>query len=707
MIRARFFVFASAPAVLLAACSGGPSGGPTGGSSGSPQGSSGASGSTGNRGSSSSGCDVSGCGGSTGGVGSTGPTGTSGGSSAATGTSGHQGTSAGSTGSTGTSGGSSAATGTSGSSGGGSSTGAACQAGQPCTPTNPCDLGSTACSAGQSACQDVGPNAAANGQGCGGGNVCENGTCAPCQQGASCVPANPCHDGSLDCASGSCQDTGAFAAAGLGCGGGVCDGSGHCQAGCWIGGALVPTATIGDGGCTSCQPATSPSSWTNLPDGTACGAIAACAGGVCQAGCTINGTFYPDQTPNPADACQGCAVAASTTAWSRFSGFVDAGGWQTQYFTDWVVSADFNGDGFADLAAATEVSGPPAQAYVEVGLNDGRGNMAPSVAYPGRVSGAALIGLWPPIVTANFSGTGPGVGYAYEPPDNTSVQSLDFLPSAGGGTLGAMVEVPGPTVVDPNAAGSTFANAPVTGRFGPSAADDVVVVGEPQPGGDVVTVVAFQNDGAGSFTAQPPEFLDAGSVTGGVYFDLATADMNGDGKPDLVAGAAGGGVAILLGQGGDRFGAPAFYPSAGYSGFVVSDLNGDGLPDVATYDYGQGAVYLLYNQGAGVLGTPLAVTGLPTTTTTEGFLAAGDFNGDGAEDILYGVATTSTDVATFAVLFNQSGVFAPSNTFQLPVSSPFYAPPIVADLHHSGRLDLVTATTLVNSGVQIWTNICP
>jgi VCBS repeat protein len=74
---------------------------------------------------------------------------------------------------------------------------------------------------------------------------------------------------------------------------------------------------------------------------------------------------------------------------------------------------------------------------------------------------------------------------------------------------------------------------------------------------------------------------------------LAAGDLNGDGRPDLVASAQGaGGVLVLPGTGNGAFGAPTTYPGGAYS-VAIADLNRDGKPDLAT---GGGNVSVLLNR---------------------------------------------------------------------------------------------------------------
>jgi hypothetical protein len=104
---------------------------------------------------------------------------------------------------------------------------------------------------------------------------------------------------------------------GTSCGTAVICAFGTCSASCDIAGAIYPSAALNPANpCQSCQPSTSSSGWTNLPDATGCGTGKSCAQGVCGAQCVISGTAYPNGELDPTDACHLCNSSNSTTAWT-------------------------------------------------------------------------------------------------------------------------------------------------------------------------------------------------------------------------------------------------------------------------------------------------------------------------------------------------------------------------------------------------------
>ena len=100
--------------------------------------------------------------------------------------------------------------------------------------------------------------------------------------------------------------------------------------------------------------------------------------------------------------------------------------------------------------------------------------------------------------------------------------------------------------------------------------------------GNAIQIDVLLNNGSGQFHAAP-----AGAVSAGAYYQnsLTTADLNGDGLPDLIlfeATPSGGKLLALLGNADGTFAAPT--TAANFSDSTAgafADFNGDGRPDLA------------------------------------------------------------------------------------------------------------------------------
>lgn len=169
--------------------------------------------------------------------------------------------------------------------------------------------------------------------------------------------------------------------------------------------------------------------------------------------------------------------------------------------------------------------------------------------------------------------------------------------------------------------------------------------------------------------------LDAPSdyTTGQALHYAITADLNQDGKPDLIV-AANGHLTVLLGN-GQGFQNPLNGTTGTYYGLAAGDFNGDGKPDLIT-DLG-----LLPGNGDGTFQPLLRI---PDTENYR--VSTADVNGDHKLDLVYAGGAP----AGFKVLTgNGDGTFTLRYSAINPLSE--FSLPILADFTGDGKLDLAFA----------------
>src|SRR5438477_3089672 len=156
---------------------------------------------------------------------------------------------------------------------------------------------------------------------------------------------------------------------------------------------------------------------------------------------------------------------------------------------------------------------------------------------------------------------------------------------------------------------------------------------------------------------------------------IAVADINGDGKPDLVV--SGAAQAVLLGNGDGTFQAPKLIFAPGPA--VMGDFNGDGKLDLAVASPYQG-VSVFLGTGDGTFGQALFFSTDPGPR-----LAAADLNGDHLTDL---VVTSFQAQATTVFPANGDGTFRVSARYSAAVGANPVGT-VLADFNGDGKTDMV------------------
>ncbi len=262
-----------------------------------------------------------------------------------------------------------------------------------------------------------------------------------------------------------------------------------------------------------------------------------------------------------------------------------------------VASADFNGDGFPDLAVADNNG----SIRILLGKGDGSFQSGTSIAVSGHPGSIAI---------GDFNGD--GVKDLVTGDQSSSAFYVYLGKGNGEFATAAAYHVP------------NYATSVTAADFNNDGRSDVVVSeGElaSVPGGGVL------------FLSNPDGALQAPiTITNASQFQrAAVADVNGDGNMDITFQALGGQFFEFLGNGNGTFQSPKYFNANPESyHFVLADLNGDGNLDFASVGAASNAICVIPGHGNGAFSFPINYgTGLDPLT-----IVAGDFNGDGKIDLI-------------------------------------------------------------------------
>ena len=303
-----------------------------------------------------------------------------------------------------------------------------------------------------------------------------------------------------------------------------------------------------------------------------------------------------------------------------------------------LTTGDFNGDGNLDVVCGDYVT--------SIWFGDGKGNFAKSTQQ--------LVYYAPKIVAGDFNGDGHlDLVIATTNQFNTASQ-LVLLPGNGRGVFGPQI-----TIAD---IGVNTLAIIRPGGHGPLG----LAVGVTTYPGVPYQVQVFAGNGDGTF--QPPVVTALAATN-----NIAVADCNGDGIPDLIAIGEPLNVIeiqVALGNADGSFGAPILTPVPEAKSFVVAAFTHSGFADLAWSDATSINVYR--GNGDGTF-SPGPVTAIPSGQ----LLLATDLNGDGFPDIVLSGMGIALNLGT--------GAFGAPQWYQ----NQFGIAAVAGDFRHLHRADLI------------------
>jgi hypothetical protein len=322
-----------------------------------------------------------------------------------------------------------------------------------------------------------------------------------------------------------------------------------------------------------------------------------------------------------------------------------------------VAAADFNGDGFEDLAYVTYASSP----VVLIFLGDGTGAFRSAFTYTVPRSFALAVSdvnldgkldlvLTPPLSAGIIVLLGNGDGSFQSPISSTQCTvNLQSVPLA-------------------------------IGDFNGDHKPDIAMIS-----GDSLTVCLGKGDG----TFVQSQVYFAGTQTNA----LAIADFNNDGKPDIVV-ASSAGLALFLGNGDGTFQGASYITTSPTNDLETAELTSDGNADLIT----TGLVYRGNGNGTfQVLSQPQVSPG-----------AVADINGDGKPDLVVG---SNYYDALDVLLGNGDGTFGNGIQIESWAAGYSYGTWVaVADFNRDGQPDVLVAESAgppegaITSGAQMLLN---
>ncbi len=366
-----------------------------------------------------------------------------------------------------------------------------------------------------------------------------------------------------------------------------------------------------------------------------------------------------------------------------------------------IATADLNNDGYGDLVIVN--GNNLGTAFISVMLGNSDGTFQNPVNYPiaGNMSVAAVID------DVNGDGKLDIIAASGD-------QQISVLTGKGDGTFNSAQSFSAPLPGSTSPISTPIVNL-ITADLRGSGKKDIVCSNG---------LVLFGN-GDGTFTASPTVAFPFPNASNTRAPNLASGDINNDGKLDLVVNT-GTIVSTWIGKGDGTFTQGSSYASMDNTGYVtVTDLDGDGNADIYSgianngfytgYDFEPRNAYVLMGNGDGTF------QGAPNIMGAYNGTNLGDINDDGTPDLISNTTGQyNQPLPTFTVqLGTGKGTFTSASTITAPANftgttSALTSPVTitnantvgatsytVADVNGDGKADLVfvdNGLTAINPG---------
>jgi hypothetical protein len=330
------------------------------------------------------------------------------------------------------------------------------------------------------------------------------------------------------------------------------------------------------------------------------------------------------------------------------------------YRPEALVTADFNGDGYQDIATRNRVSDD-----VSLMLGLGDGSFRPAIRIP--------VGHEPTGLAArDFNNDG-------HPDLCIGLKSgkVSILLGRGDGTFEQEKTV-----------GTNFSSFFTGGDYN---GDGILDIASTRSASSTDLSIRL---GRGDGTFEQEVVLPLGLVPGAGLSVRSQSDFNGDGRSDfngdgrldlISTSFQAGKVSILLNNGDGTFQKPVLYDvGTGPLTPAVADVNGDGHLDVITTNRSSNDFSVLLGRGDGTFQDQMRT---PLGTKVNSVVAA-DFDGDGNADLAIGDLNTTVTV----LMGRGDGTFQERG--QYTTGNENVGGPATADFNGDGHLDLATANLL-------------